>query len=183
MVVAAIVTRWRWPLAAAIAAGFIAILAFHGERPEPGLGRFEAAGLLASWSAGDVAALEVGAGPARRYFRLVPGRGWSLEGADGAVPSELAAHLETGLKLLRNSAPERIFAGSELDHQRLAEFGLEAPLLTVTVRSARGDSMTVHFGKANPLGLARYARIEGRTEVMLLPGFVADAWQSVADQR
>jgi hypothetical protein len=183
VVAAAIVMRWRWPVAAALAAGFIVVLAFHGERPEPGLGRFEAAGLLATWPAEDVAALEVGAGPARRSFRLVPGRGWSLEGADAAVSPVLAERIATALKLLRNSAPERIFAEGELDHQRLAEFGLDAPPLTVTARSVRGASMTVHFGNANPLGLARYSRVEGRADVMLLPAFLADAWQAVADQQ
>jgi hypothetical protein len=34
---------------------------------------------------------------------------------------------------------------------------------------------------ANPLGLERYARVVGRPEILLMPAFVADAWEPVAE--
>ena len=40
----------------------------------------------------------------------------------------------------------------------------------------------IAFGGANPHGLARYARIDGRPELLLLPSYVAEAWQLVAEQ-
>jgi len=47
-----------------------------------------------------------------------------------------------------------------------------------------GDAgVTIEFGGTNPLGLERYARIAGRSEILLMPAFVADAWQMVAEAR
>lgn len=174
--------RWAWPLAAAVAAGFIGALAFEGERPEPGLVRFQPAGLLADWPIEQVTAVEVDAGADHRSFRRQPDGAWRAP--TGQAPAAaLAERIETALKLLRNSAPERIFAAGEPAGERLAEFGLEPPRLTVTARKIGGDSITIRFGSANPLGLARYARIAGRAEIMLLPTFVAAAWERVAEAR
>ena len=112
-------TRWAWPIAAAIAAGCIALLAFHGERPEPGLERFRPAGLLADWPIEQAMAVEVSAGADRRSFRRGADGGWQL----AAGEADLAERIETGLKLLHNSAPERNFAAGELAGRDLAEFG------------------------------------------------------------
>ncbi len=171
--------RWAWPIAAAVAAGLIGLLAFQGERPEPGLVRFEPAGLLADWPVQQVREVEVQAGTDHRSFRRDPDGLWRPQATDAAAASDLAERIETGLKLLRNSAPQR----TDLANQQLAEFGLEPPRLSVTARTTSGDSITIEFGGTNPLGLERYARIVGRAEILLMPGFVADAWQRVAEAR
>lgn len=176
---AARVKLWGWWLAAALAAGFLGVLAFHGERP--GLERFEPAGLLVGWPLEDVAAIEISAGTQHRSFRRVASAGWHGEG--GSMPANAEDHIATGLKLLHNSAPERIFGASELDDRLLADFGLAPPRLTVTATTAAGRSVTVYFGGANPLGLTRYARIAGQPEVVLLPAFVADAWEQAMGPR
>ena len=54
---------------------------------------------------------------------------------------------------------------------------------TVTVNRAEDAKVTIEFGGANPLGLERYARIAGRTEILLMPAFVADAWDPVVEAR
>ena len=90
-----------------------------------------------------------------------------------------AEQIETGLKLLRNSAPQR----ADLMDGQLEDFGLMPPRLTVIVRRADGAAVTVEFGAANPLGLERYARVLGRPEILLLPGFVADAWEPLVGTR
>ena len=59
MVAAAGVRGWGWAAAAVLAAGFIALLALHGERPEPGLARFQPAGLLADWPIEQVTSIEL----------------------------------------------------------------------------------------------------------------------------
>jgi hypothetical protein len=169
-----------WAASAALAAGFLGLLAFHGERPEPGLARFEPAGVLVDWPIEDVATLDVFAGTAHRSFHRIGGS-WRGEGE--AMSAQLEERIATGLKLLHNSAPERIFAASELGEQTLADFGLEPPRLTVAARTAEGRSVTIHFGNVNPLGLARYTRIDGRPEVVLLPAFVAKAWERVMEPR
>ncbi len=172
------VKRWGWWFAAALAAGFLGLLAFHGERPEPGLGRFEPAGLLVGWPLEEVAAIDISAGTQHRSFRRV-----GLGGSGGSAPANAEERIATGLKLLHNSPPERVFGATELSDGMLAEFGLAPPRLSVTAATAAGRSVTVHFGAANPLGLARYARVEGQPEVVLLPTFVADAWQQAMEAR
>jgi hypothetical protein len=98
-----------WMLAAGLAAAFLGVLALHGERPEPGLGRFEPAGLLFDWPIEDLAVLDVAGGPDRHVFRRV-GESWRADG--GAEGAEIDQKVALGLKLLRNSAPERIFAAT-----------------------------------------------------------------------
>lgn len=170
------VKRWRWPVSATFAAGFIGLLAFQGERPEPGLARFTPVGLLANWPVQQVVSVEVSAGTSHRSFRRDSGGSWRPEAAD--VP-DLAERIELGLKLLHNSAPQR----TDLASEQLGEFGLENPRLVVTARITGGNSVTIEFGGSNPLGLERYARIVGQAAVLLMPAFVADAWDRVAEAR
>lgn len=87
-----------------------------------------------------------------------------------------AEKIDTGLRLLRNSVPERRFDTAT------PEFGLDPPELVVRVYAdATTPVLEVAFGAANPLGLARYARVtmSGRSELQLLPGYVADTWAAV----
>jgi hypothetical protein len=159
-----------------LAAGFIALLAFRGERPAPGLARFKPAGLLADWPVQQVTSVDVGTEAEHRSFRRNSGGGWCPEDADPALTADLAERIETGLTLLHNSAPQR----ADLASDQLDEFGLEPPRLIVTAHMTSGVSVTIEFGGTNPLGLERYARLVGRPEILLMPAFVADAWEPVA---
>jgi hypothetical protein len=171
------VKAWGWPVAAALAAGFIGLLAFQGERPEPGLARFAPAGLLADWPLHQVMSVEVNAGTNHRSFRRDSGGFWRPEDAAAKAATDLVERIETGLKLLHNSAPQR----TDLTSEQVGEFGLAPPRLIVTARMTGGASVTIEFGGINPLGLERYARIVGRPEILLMPAFVADAWERVAE--
>lgn len=179
MVAPARLKAWRWPVAAILAAGFIGLLAFEGERPEPGLVRFVPAGILVDWPIEQVSSVEVSVGTDRRSFRRNPGGGWRPEVADAVTTADLAERIETALKLLHNSGPQR----TDLASEQLSEFGLAPPRLTVTARMTSGASVTIEFGGTNPLGLERYARVVGRREILLMPAFVADAWEPVAETR
>src|SRR5262249_34679883 len=129
MVAAASVTRWLWTVAAAIAAGFIVVLAFHGERPQGGLARFEAAGLLVRWPVAEMSEVDGQVGTDRRSYRRVAGD-WQRDGTN--VLTDLRDRIELGLKLLHNSRPERIIGPGELSNRALADFGLAPPRLSVT---------------------------------------------------
>ena len=174
MVSPARLRRWGWPMTAALAAGFLAAVALHGGRPESGLVRFAASGVLADWPARRIVAVEVATADGRSAFRRDPQGGWHLDPAGEKTPSEVAERIETGLTLLRNAAPRR----RDLPPGQIAEFGLTPPLLIVVARSADGASRTIEFGGLNPLGLDRYVRTEG--EIMLLPSYLAEAWEQVA---
>ena len=181
MVAAPALRRLAWPGAAVAAAAFIAALAFLGERPEPGLARFQAAGLMLHLPPERVSRVEIeAAGKRLALARGADGR-WTSSGEPAA--GELTARVEAGLRLLHVSGPERSMAPDELRGTPLADLGLAPPLLTVTARAGSGPAFTVHFGGKNPLGLARYARVDGIEEIVLLPGFVAEAWEQVAGQR
>ena len=155
------------------------MLAFHGERREPGLARFTPAGVLADWPIEQVTFVEVGTAARHRSFRRSPGGAWRSDATGTADMAGLGERIETGLTLLHNSRPQR----TDLAGEQLAEFGLTPPHLTLTVHMRDGATRTIEFGGTNPLGLERYARIAGRSEIMLLPSFVADAWEPVAQAR
>ena len=174
---------FAWPVAAGVAAVFIAALALHGERPQPGLARFAPAGVLADWPIERVSEIEVVAGTRHRSFHRHDGEDWHAETGDIPAGTDVGERIEAGLKLLRNSAPQRILEPSEITGRPMGEFGLAPPLLTVTARTASGVSTTIEFGAANPLGLARYTRVAGRPELLLLPSYVAEAWERVAEGR
>ena len=178
MVASARLKGWAWPVAAALAAGFIGVLAFQGERREPGLARFTPAGVLADWPIEQVTFVEVGTAAQHRSFRRRPGGVWRSDTTGAATAADLGERIEKGLTLLHNSGPQR----TDLASEQLAEFGLTQPRLTVTARMGSVGS-TIEFGDTNPLGLERYVRIVGRGGILLLPSFVADAWEPVAEAR
>ena len=60
-----------------------------------------------------------------------------------------------------------------------ASFGLEPPALRVVARGAR--PFAVAFGTTNPIGLARYAQVQGDARVALVTAYVAKAWEEVIE--
>ena len=174
--------RFAWPAAAGAALALIAALAWHGERPQPGLARFAPAGVLAALPPSRISDVVVATSATSRAFRRNTAGEWLAKDGGSPADPELAEQIETALKLLHNSPPLRTLDASEVAGQPLDQFGLAPPRLTVTARVAEGPGMTIAFGGANPLGLARYARIDGRPELLLLSSYVAEAWEKVAEQ-
>ncbi len=173
--VAPAVLRRRALAAAAVAAAAILVgLALHGERRQSPLGRFEAAGLMAHVAPATVSEVEVTAGGRRRRF-VRDGAVWRAAEPAAAISADAGARIETGLRLLHVSPPERVLTGEELAAQ--GSFGLDSPALRVAVKGT--VAFAVAFGAANPIGLARYARVEGGAGIALIPGYVAQAWEEV----
>jgi hypothetical protein len=167
VVATAALRRAGWLAAAALAAAVLFALAFHGERPDTSVAAFEpGGGLLGPAPPNEVRAVTLAAGA--RRLRLQPGEGGWREDVVRA------------LKLLSDSAPERLLDPVETAEQPLAEFGLDPPKLTLAVERAGAPPFIVHFGAANPLGLGRYARVEGRPGLALVPGYVAESWERIA---
>ncbi|MDR3467570.1 MAG: DUF4340 domain-containing protein [Xanthobacteraceae bacterium] len=159
---------------ALLAAAFLATFAFVGERPRPGSEPFKPQGLLSTWRMEDVTSVRIGKGTEQRSFARDPGGPWRSTEED--VRPELAAQIEAGLRLLRNSASERDFSPEELGGRSLSEFGLEPPKLILTARTAGGTTATIAFGDINPLGLTQYVRMDGRRDIAMLPSYVGTSW-------
>jgi hypothetical protein len=181
MVASAVVKRFGLPVLAALAAVLLVTLAFVGERPRPGSEPFKPRGLLSAWQMEDVTTIRINKGSEDRLFTRNPGGPWRSD--KGEVPPELAAQIETGLRLLRNAASERDFSPEELGGRSMSEFGLETPRLVVAARRASGATVTIAFGGVNPLGLTQYARVDGRRDIAMLPAYVANAWVEAISQQ
>jgi hypothetical protein len=57
------------------------------------------------------------------------------------------------------------------------QFGLMPSRLRIIVSGRDASIFAISFGSANPMGLSHYARVDGSSEIALLPAFVAEEWQ------
>lgn len=170
---AALLRRNLFLGAVLVSAGALVVLALVGERENTSLAEFTPQGVMVRIDPRDIRKVAVSAG-ARHWEFSRSGRSW--ESPDANWPAGRAERIDLGLKLLHNSAPQAVF--TEEESRDLASFGLETPALRVTASGPDGD-FTVEFGSLNPMGLARYARVGGTSNVMLIPRFVADTWEQV----
>jgi hypothetical protein len=174
-VVAAAMNRFAWIAAALAATAFLAALAFTGGRGGPGLAQFTPAGLL-TIPTEQVREIELIIGD--RHWHFVRGEsGWQAK--RGKVAAGFEARLEGAVTLLRNSGPDRVLTDAELASIDVAQFGLDPPRSRVVFRGGGANTFAISFGAANLLGLSRYARLDGKREIALLPGFVAEAWEQL----
>lgn len=178
MVAPQALSRSLWIVGAMLAAGALLALALFGERPATHVGTFVPAGVMRHIPLQEIVEVEVASGTLRWRFAR-DAAGWHMAEATAPLPADATAGIDEALRLLHNSAPERTLSGDDLAGS--AAFGLDLPALAVTVKGR--ESFSIAFGAANPLGLARYARVESRAEVVLLPRYVADAWEGVVGLR
>ncbi len=176
-----LIQRLVWPLAAAVALLFVVGLALTGNRPDAGLTQFKAAGLLTAFAPEDAREVEVSVDGAVWRFRR--DGTWQAVEASGPVPSDVAQRIDVALRLLRNSGPLRVLTAEEVSKVPTSEYALGPKSLCVEVRSSGGAIFRIQFGGPNPLGAARYARVEGVEGLPMLPIHVADAWEQVIGER
>ena len=178
MVVApSLIRRLAWPLAAAAALLFVVGLALSGKRPDAGVAQFKPAGLLAAFAPEEAREIEVAVGGATWRFRRDDR--WQAVEAPRPTPPDLTQRIDAALRLLRNAGPLRILTHDEVAQMPASEYALGPDSLRVQVRSARGATFQIQFGGRNPLGMARYARVEGADGLPMLPTYVAEAWEQV----
>jgi len=178
MVATPALKRAAWVGAAGLAASLIIILAWHGRRPDPGLVRIEPGGVMVHLRVEDVVEVQVRARNHHQSFARSRTGTWSI--ARTPVPVETAQRLESGLRFLHVSAPQRVISPEAYSETPLAEFGLAPPRYVVVVRTATSAPLVIQFGDVNPQGLAQYARIGGSEDILLLPRFVGEPWEALA---
>ena len=175
-----------WPGAAVLAAGVIITLAVYGHRPDPSLARFEAAGVMLGIQPDSVTEVVVSRGERRWRFERTGAKGWAAAGpalGEGVGGESVGTHLDSGLRFLHVSAPQRVLQPQEVAGTPPAEFGLAPARFSVSIRSPAAAPFDIEFGALNPQGLAQYARITGRAEILLLPSFVGEQWEAVMGAR
>ena len=166
-------SRLAWAVAALCAAAFLAALAFTGGRGGPGLAPFAPKGLL-TIPAEDVREIDVAT--ARGHWHFVRAQG-SWRATQGMTTAGFEERLDNAIRLLRNSGPDRILTGVEVAQAGPAQFGLAPPRLRIIVSGPDSSSFAISFGATNPIGLSHYARLDGSSEIVLLPAFVAEEWE------
>jgi len=171
-----------WWGAALVAAGIVTGLAFHGRRPDTSLARFEAAGVMLAIAPATVTEVVVTQGDRRWRFERAGPKAWAT-GPGTMAGEQVGSQIESGLRFLHASPPQRVLEPGELADSARSEFGLEPPRFSVTVRSSAGHPFSIDFGVRNAQGLAQYAHVAGRAEVVLLPGFVGESWEAVMSTR
>ena len=171
-----VIRRLAWPMAALAAFVFLVALALHGSRPDP-MTDFKPSGVLTAFSPEEARDIEITSGDAVWRFRRQPD--WRAVDAPKAAPADVAQRIDAALRLLRNSKPLRVLTVDEVAKVPPSEYALGPRSLRVRVGTAGGSTFAVQFGGRNPLGSARYARVEGMEGVPMLPAYVGDAWEQV----
>jgi hypothetical protein len=176
------VRRAMWVGGITLAAGVIIALASYGHRPDSSLARFKAAGVMLTVPPDTVTEVVVSRGERRWRFARASSKAWTA--APGSPLAEsVTSRVDSGLRFLHVSAPQRVLQAEDVAGIPPSEFGLEPPRFSVSVRSRGAAPFDIEFGARNPQGLAQYARLTGSAEILLLPSFVGEQWEAVMDAR
>jgi hypothetical protein len=174
-------------LLAALAAGLLlallVALVVSGHSPEfRGLVQFSANKGLIAIDPAAVTRAEIRSGRESIALRR-EANGWTIDGPGGSValPAEVAAHIELGLRFLHVSEPSREIPADELTAGSFAEFGLDPPASAVTLGGPGGRVATANFGVLNPAGTSQYVRLAGVPTIYLMPRHVGNEWQVASD--
>lgn len=167
--------RHAWVLVAAAAALLLLMLALHSPDRQKGLAEYQAAGPMRHIATADIVALRIVAGEQQWRFER-RAAGWQIVEGRALPNAATTSAIETGLRLLHNTPPERGFDTESPD------FELTPPALRVSLATTGGATFEAEFGGTNPMGLARYVRIRehGQSALHLMPGYVAESWEQVA---
>jgi len=170
-------SRLAWAAVGLGAMAFLAVLAITGGRGGSGLEPFTPKGLMMI-PLHDVREIDLATPHAHWHFARERD-GWRATQGGTGVGFDM--RLDSALRLLRNSGPERVLTEAEVAQVGTAQFGLEPPRLRVVVSGPSPSVFAISFGITNPLGLSHYAKVDGSREIALLPAFVAEAWERMGE--
>jgi hypothetical protein len=172
--------RFVMPMLAVLALAYLVVMVVTGAQPVlRQLVKFEAKGVL---RIEPEAVKRVALGRGGRQVVLVrrDDGGWALE-AGGATEAAATTHLDTAVKMLHRSGPVREIAPEELSGVDTRPFGLDEPVVVVTLSGPAGQPLTVRFGALNPEGFLQYMRIDGDSKVYLMSRFIGAEWAAALE--
>lgn len=172
--------RWKTPLAVTMLLVLLLALVFSGQWPELRNKLSSAPKGLLAIAPNEIERVDIRSGADSITLRRQLGR-WTIEGVDGAAPTELASHVDTALKFLKVSEPSREIPAGELSAESFAAFGLDPPTEVAVLGTASAVAVTVNFGTTNPAGTSHYVRLGGAPTVYLMPRHVTEEWRLVFD--
>ncbi len=166
-------------LVAASAIAYLCVMFLAGELPRHGHyheSRAPAGLLAATPEAVQTVTLET---PAVAVRLLRRASGWEHASGIPLTPEAVAA-LEDALRYTHSAPPVRELADTD-DEAGLRSMGLLPPRLSIVVDAADGSLLHFSLGARNTDGVLRYARRGDSGTVLLLSGFLGDAWYGLAD--
>ena len=172
--------RLLWNLAALAAFAYLAAMVISGALPEQRqLVKFEAKGVM-TLPPERIARVElVRDGKTARFVRSGDA-GWIREDK-GPLPKALAEKLSLAVQIMNTSGPVRVMDPAEHRGTDPHEFGLDKPVLSVTLTEGAAPVLRAHFGGLNPEKFLQYMAVDGRQELFLMSLFVGQYWSDIAD--
>lgn len=96
------------------------------------------------------------------------------------LDDEARVALEKTLRYTQRAPPVRELSNAA-GEEGLRSMGLSPPGISLTLEAADGERLELALGKTNTDGALRYARREDTGEVLLLSGFLGEAWYRLAE--
>ncbi len=165
-------------LVAALAIAFLLAMIRAGRLPEYAhFNAFEAGGLLRE-PPESVTQVTVQRAAQQWVGKRVSAQWVDVRGQPLLAP--LAARLDAAVRFMHTAAPVRLLAPATGDADDLAQFGLSPAALTITLANSSGILLQFALGGQNPDGLLRYVREAAAPGLVLVSGFVGQAWDGLA---
>ena len=173
-------SRLVMPLLATLALAYLVTMVVTGAQPvQRQLVKFEAKGVL-QIEPQEVQRITLDRGGRQVVLVRSDEGGWAHE-PDGMVEPAVAMHLDTAVKMLHRSAPVRVIAPEDLSGVDTRPFGLEEPVIAVTLSGPGAHVLAVRFGALNPEGFLQYMRIDGDRRVYLMSRFIGAEWTAALE--
>ncbi len=172
-----------WWLAALFSVAYLATMAYTGALPRSRqLVQTHADGLLAV-EPGQVQQVDLMSGNGVSLsFERADGR-WIRQHDGITLTAPQVSTLERAVQFMHTSPPVR-----EFDHPSASasagqtdQYGLDKPVLTLSLRSTDGAVLQARFGALNADGFLQYVQVDGRPTLFLLSRFVGTEWQAVVE--
>jgi hypothetical protein len=172
--------RFGLPVLALLALAWLTAMVVTGAQPvQRQLVKFEAKGVL-QVEPEAVTRVTLGRGGRQVVLARTSEGGWALEGGSSVEPA-VATHLDTAVKMMHRSGPVREIAPGELSGVDTRPFGLDEPVVVVTLAGPGTQALTARFGALNPEGFLQYMRIEGDPKVYLMSRFIGAEWTAALE--